>query len=385
MSNTEKKRVVVSAGLGSSLRNFRGSLIEAFILRGYEVHATAPRLLGDVETLSWLKHRGVVCHDIPIARASVNPINDLYAFFRLIVLLKKVRPQIYIGYTIKPVIWGLLAAGCLQVPKRVALITGLGYSFTGKAVGKRALVERIVSGLYSLSLRCASQVFFQNPDDLREFRVRGILPVCVPATVLNGSGVDLLAYRSEAFPLIGEIRFLLIARLLVNKGIREYVSAAAKLRLLYPNISFHLVGGEDPSPDGLSEREVRGWSKNNHVIWHGALADVRSIIAASHVYVLPSYREGTPRTVLEAMAMGRPIITTDAPGCRETVVNGENGFMVPVGSVEKLVEAMERFIREPGLIARMGRRSREIAENKYDVHKVNKIMLQEIGVDEENF
>jgi glycosyltransferase involved in cell wall biosynthesis len=373
-------RVVVSAGLSESLRNFRGALIEALCQDGQEVHAAAPFLLADEDTCLWLESRGVICHDVPIMRSGLNPISDLYAMFVLFSLMRRIKPNLYLGYTIKPVIWGLLAASLAGVPKRVALITGLGYAFTGHAKGKRALIQWIARWLYAFALDKASLVFFQNPDDLREFQGLGLVAQDKPVCVLNGTGVDLSSYCQSELPSVERFQFLLIARLLGDKGIREYAAAASLLLEKYTNVEFKLVGGLDPNPDGIGESEVQSWVNSNVLEWLGELKDVRPAIAECHVFVLPSYREGTPRTVLESMAMARPIITTDAPGCRETVVDGDNGFLVPVYSVELLAAAMEKFIKNPELIMTMGKRSREVAEEKYDVHKVNQVMLREMGI-----
>jgi glycosyltransferase involved in cell wall biosynthesis len=303
----------------------------------------------------------------------------LKALATLVVLARRVRPDVCLAYTIKPVIWGLLAAGLAGVRRRVALITGLGYAFTGEARGKRALVQWVARWLYARALRRATLVFFQNPDDRDDFVKLGLVAQSVPMVVLRGSGVDVEAFTPAALP-DGPVQFLLIARLLGDKGIREYARAAAIVRQRHPEARFHLVGGLDPNPDALSENEVRGWVAAGDIIWHGALEDVRPAIAASHVYVLPSYREGTPRTVLEAMAMGRPIITTDAPGCRETVRPGVTGFLVPVRDAPSLAEAMERYLDTPELIGPMGSAARNLVVEKYDVRKVNDRMLGAMGL-----
>jgi glycosyltransferase involved in cell wall biosynthesis len=375
----DRRRVFILAGLASSLVNFRGPLIAALVARGHQLHAAAPGLTKDTGTAEWLRQQGVICHNVPISRVGINPLADLRALLALILLMRRVNLDVFIGYTIKPVIWGTLAAWFAGVPQRFALITGLGYAFIGQAQGKRALIQWAARWLYAQALGRASLVFFQNPDDEIEFMRLNLIPAHLPTHVVNGSGVDTDAFSRAPLPT-GPTQFLLIARLLGDKGIREYAAAAEKLSDFYPEIKFHLVGGHDVNPDAIQPDEIRAWQDAGHIVWHGELTDVRPAIIATHVYVLPSYREGTPRTVLEAMAMGRAIITTDAPGCRETVVDAENGFLVPVRDVQALAEAMQRFLDEPTLIAPMGQRSREIAEDKYDVHKVNAVMLKEMGL-----
>lgn len=372
-------RVFILAGFPASLRNFRGALIEEFLARGIEVHAAAPSLSEDCSTRDWLVKRGVAIYDVSLQRAGLSIKEDLGTLRELIALLRRIRPDYFIGYTIKPVIWGLIAARLAHVPHRVALITGLGYAFTGEAKGKRAVIQRLARTLYARALCQAHLIFFQNPDDPVEMARHGMLPAHVPVKIVNGSGIDLAQFIKVELPA-GPPQFLLIARLLGDKGIREYAQAAAKLAARWPGVGFHIVGGIDPNPDGIPIAEVEEWTRAGHIIWHGAVDDVRPALAATHVYVLPSYREGTPRTVLEAMATGRAIITTDAPGCRETVRDGMNGFLVPVRDVEALIFAMEKFLLEPKLIEQMGEKSREIVVDKYDVRKVNTSMINEMAL-----
>jgi glycosyltransferase involved in cell wall biosynthesis len=168
--------------------------------------------------------------------------------------------------------------------------------------------------------------------------------------------------------------------MLGDKGVREYVAAAEVMRRLESSVECHFVGETDDNPDAIPDTEVRAWQREQNVVWHGQVADVRPLLAHAHVFVLPSYREGTSRSTLEAMSSGRPIITTDAPGCRETVIDGENGFLVEVGSVQSLVTAMRRFVRDPSILERFGRRSREIVEDRYEVAGVNAVMLRVMGL-----
>jgi glycosyltransferase involved in cell wall biosynthesis len=226
--------------------------------------------------------------------------------------------------------------------------------------------------MYRRALCHAEIVLFQNKDDLRDFRRYRALRADSRAALVNGSGVDLAHFAARPPP--SRLSFLMIARFLKDKGIREYGEAAARLKREHPDISFRLAGWLDRSPDSISSAELDAIVSGG-VEYLGKLDDVRDAIAQCSVYVLPSYREGTPRSVLEAMAMGRAVVTTDTPGCRETVVEGENGFLVPPRDAIGLEIAMRRFIAAPHLVARMGAASRRIAEEKFDVAKVNGAIL----------
>ncbi len=373
------KCILLTASLSSSLRNFRGPLIEALRDAGHQVHAAAPDLTSDTQTHDWLTARGVVCHDVPIARAGFGPLADLRALWALWRLMRHLRSDVFLGYTIKPVIWGLIAARLAGVPQRVALITGLGYAFTDGAGGIRRAVKALARGLYKVALRSATLVFFQNDDDRADFAAMGLLPSGTVVRVVAGSGIDLAQFPLQPLPH-GPVRFLLIARLLGDKGILEYAQAAQSVRRDWPEVEFHLVGGTDPNPAGIPEAEVRTWHSAGDIHWHGAQADVRPFLARCHVFVLPSYREGTPRTVLEAMATGRAVITTDAPGCRQTVAEGDTGFLVPLRDAPALAGAMIRLLQDPVLIARMGVAGRARAEKHFDVRHVNREMLLAMGL-----
>lgn len=369
-------KFLLIASFADSLLVFRGPLIDALLAHGLQVHVAAPGLTADSVVRQVLENKGVHSHDIPLQRTGMNPLADASAFFRFWRLMRVVRPDFVLAYTIKPVVYGLLAARLAHVPKRFALITGLGYSFQSN--DQRRLLRTLVQRLYRFALRGVHTTFFQNPDDAALFRRLKILEPSDALLVVNGSGVNIDHY--SVAPLPPAPRFLLIARLLGDKGIREYAQAASRIRSRYPDAVFSLVGWIDENPDSVTQQELDAWIADGTLEFAGRLDDVRPAIASCNVYVLPSYREGTPRTVLEAMAMGRAIITTDAPGCRETIRDGENGCLVPVRSVDALVAAMLRFINEPALAQRMGRKSRLIAEDRYDVRKVNAAMLSEMGI-----
>lgn len=371
-------KFLLVASFPDSILHFRGPLIDALLEQGISLTVSAPGLSKENPVGRELLAKGVAVYNLPLQRTGVNPFVDVVATLYLLWLMRKLRPRWVLGYTVKPVVYGTIAARLAGVPYRFCLITGLGYAFQEKLNQKRSKLRLLVQFLYRIALKGSSKVFFQNPDDEALFRSFGILSNGTPSIVVNGSGVDVSQYSVRPMPK--KLIFLLIARLLGDKGIREYVNAARMVRLMYPHITFDLVGWIDPGPDAIQQYELDAWVLEGVINYLGRLDDVRPAIANCSVYVLPSYREGTPRTVLEAMSMGRAIITTDAPGCRETVLDGENGFLVAVGSAEKLAEAMVRFVEQPQLIEAMGKRSRQIAEEKYDVQKVNKVMLQEMGV-----
>ncbi|WGV12252.1 glycosyltransferase family 4 protein [Psychrobacter maritimus] len=378
-------KFLIIASYPASISKFRGHLIKMLQNKGFEVHIASPEFNNHPEEAKELKELGYILHDIPMQRTGTNPLNDAKTLSALYLLMKKIKPSHVMGYTIKPVIYGSLAAKLARVPHRFALITGLGYAFQGadEQDYKKSTLQKVMHKLYSVALASTHKVFFQNPDDEALFRTMKILQPKASTTVVNGSGVDISEYSVQPFATIDDIlipRFLLIARLLGDKGVREYAQAAKTIKDKYPQAQFDLVGWIDDNPDAIEQQELDSWINEELFNFWGKLDDVKPAIAASSIYVLPSYREGTPRTVLEAMAMGRPIITTDAPGCRETVIDGYNGYLVPVKAVEELAAAMERFIVNPALIIEMGKASRQLVEEKFDVDAVNQSMLEAMGL-----
>lgn len=372
---TVPARLLLIASFAESVFAFRGELISSLERAGIEVHCAVPAGDDFVPRLRALYPRMVV-HCVPMERTGMNPVRDVVMFAKLWLLMRSLRPGFVLAYTAKPIIYGAIAAWLARVPRRYSLVTGVGFLFSEAS---RSLLLRLVVQLYGFALSRCHGVFFQNRDDQALFRNSGLLDTATPSVVVNGSGVDLDRFTPSVLPA-GAPSFLMVCRLLRDKGVVEYAEAAARIKEEYPNISLVLAGWIDRNPAAVSDSDLSRWCEDGGLVFLGRLADVRDALRLATVYVLPSYREGTPRTVLEAMAMGRPIITTDAPGCRETVIDGENGFLVPVKSVDALVEAMLKFIDDPTLAPRMGKRSREIAEEKYDVHKVNAVMLREMGI-----
>lgn len=369
-------KVLVIGVLPESLLNFRGDLIKAVVASGHDVVAMSEPTDGEMSFN--IERLGAKHHGYPVQRNGMSPRSDLATLFALWRAIKKERPDIILAYTIKPVVWGGLANLLCGHARFYALIEGLGYAFQGGGF-KRLLLKATVKALYRVPLFKASSVIFLNPDN-RELFVRNKIVRRDKCCLVDGCGVDVKHFGLVDLPSSGAVVFLCVARLLGEKGLREYVAAARIVRQQYPDTSFRLLGPRDPSPDGIPEEEVQDWHTSGQVDYYGSATDVRPFLKDCHVYVLPSYHEGLPRTVIEAMATGRPIITTDAPGCRETVTDGDNGYLVPVRNAERLAEAMCRFIEQPELIQTMGRRSRAIAERKYDVHRINEVMLREMGL-----
>ena len=369
------RKVLLLGSFAPSLINFRGPLIAAMIERGHAVVAAAPRL--DEATAEALRELGATPREIPLSNASLNPFSLLRSIREMRAIIRDERPDVVLSYTIKPVIVGAIAARAERVTTIVSLITGAGYAFTGGRELKRLLSRAVASLLYRLAFKRSEVIIFQNPDDERLFREQRLVPRGHETHIVNGSGVDLTHFAPAPVP--DGAAFLMIARLLKDKGIREFAEAAKRLKAEHPEVPITLVGDFDPSPNSLSRRELDELIRCG-IDYKGHLADVRPAIASCSVYVLPSYREGTPRSVLEAMAMGRAIITTDAPGCRETVRDGENGFLVRPRDSNSLFEAMMRLVGEPSLALSMGAASRRIAEAKYDVRQVNANLLRYAGL-----
>jgi glycosyltransferase involved in cell wall biosynthesis len=358
-----------------SVWNFRGPLIRALTDQGVIVYALAP----DFDDLSRKRVRelGAVPIDYILMRTGMNPVHDISAFFNLLQLLKRLSPDVALAYFIKPVIYGSIAAWQARVPKRFSMIEGLGYVFmedTESITWKRRMLRCVISYLYKFSLSFNKKVFFLNKDDIHQFVVKGIVNE-KKVVRIDGIGLN-LAYYMFMSSVLRPITFILIARMLREKGVYDFVEAARQVRLRYPAVRFLLVGGVDQNPGSLTETELRSWVNEGLVEWPGHVTDVRPWFAQSSVFVLPSYREGMPRCSQEAMAMGRPVITTDSIGCRETVEDGINGFIVPVRDPASLARAMIRFIESPDLIEIMGREGRRIAEERFDVHVINRQIIE---------
>lgn len=328
---------------------------------GWEVHvATEPGAAAAcVEAL------GFVHHGVPFQRGGLNPVRDLQSLVALARLFRRVRPDVVHCVTIKPVIWGGIAGRLTGVPARVAAVSGLGWVFL--APGWRARVLRTaVRALYRLALGGAGQrTIFQNTAD-RDLIARPGGALARNARIVRGSGVDLTRFRPAPEPG-GRPVVLFPARLLLDKGLREFVKAARALRDAGVAADFVAAGDPDPAnPASVPEHELAAWKAEGIVRFPGHVTDMAAVLAASHLVVLPSYREGLPKALAEAAAAGRPVVTTDTPGCRDAIVPGETGLLVPVGAVGELADAMRRLITDPALRRAMGAAGRRLAEDAFD-------------------
>jgi glycosyltransferase involved in cell wall biosynthesis len=367
-------KIIVLGSHAESLVNFRKDMLREMARRN-QVIACVPD--ASVAIITELETMGIEYRNVHLARTGLNPFADLATVVELYKLCKQLQPDQIFSYTIKPVIFGSIAAKLAGVKQIYSMITGLGSYFIHTDL-KSTLVKYLMILLYKIAMSFNTKVFFQNPDDIADFARLKIFNDPKRTVMVNGSGVNLDYFSPIALPT-GKISFLLIARFIQAKGLREYLAAAKLLKQQYPQLNFYLVGWTDNKDEALSAEFIQEYIDDGIVENLGKLADVRPALALSSVYVLPSYREGTPKSVLEAMASGRAIITTDVPGCRETVQHGDNGLLVPARDVAALRAAMEKFIIEPALIVQMGQRSREIAVNKYDVRKVNQAILLAMG------
>lgn len=353
--------------------NFRGDLIKEIISCGYEVIVTGPNR----DNVDKIEELGARFEEIPMNKNGVNPLHDLKYLFALKKLFKKEKPDVTLGYTSKPVIYGSIAAKLSKVPHVVAMVTGAGYAFTAKST-KAKVIKLIMSLLYKTAFCCANTVIFQNNDDKEQF-VKEKLVKETKTVIVNGSGVNTQKFTVAPFP--ERTTFFMLSRVMYSKGIREYLEACEIVKEKYPEVRCMLLGACEGIQDSISHEQLKTYVDRNIIEHFGETDTVADYYKQCSVYVLPSYREGTPRTVLEAMAMGRPIITTDAPGCKETVIDGKTGFLVPVKDAEEVAEKMIEFIENPDLIKTMGKESLEYCINKFDVNKVNKDMCRYLRIE----
>src|SRR5690554_1294605 len=365
------KITLISQNASPGLIIFRKELIQTLSAQDHKVYCFAIDFTD--ATREQVKNLGGIPVDYSLNRTGLNPLRDVRDTWTLSRKLKEINPDLMFSFFAKPVIYGSLAAKLAGVPRRVGMLEGLGFTFTEQPFPlpfKTKLIRWVQVQLYRLSVPLLDKIIFLNPDDPKDLLEKYSIKA-KQVEVLGGIGLNLADYPYSPAPS-EPVRFIFIGRLLAEKGVNEYIAAAQLVRQRYPEAEFVMLGGlDEANPGGLTRIELDTLIAQGAVIHPGHVDNVDEWLANSSVFVLPSYREGVPRSTQEAMAIGRAVITTDVPGCRETVVDGVNGFFVPPWSPEQLAEKMIRFIEQPELIEQMGRESFRIAQEKFDASKVN--------------
>lgn len=375
-------KVIFVGTVASSFYGFRADLIRTLLKKGHQVYAFTSEYTA--EDLKKIEKLGATPITYTLNRGGLNPLADTIATYQLSKKIKAINPDLVFSYFSKPVIFGTLAAKLAKAPRVVGMLEGLGYTFTEqpKGLGKKTqLIKKIQVFLYKIALPQLDQLIFLNPDDPKDLLEKYAINV-KKVEVLGGIGLNLQDYPYQPLSNIHlPLKFLFIGRLLKEKGIHEFVQAAKLVKKIYPDTEFTILGGIDHHNLGaLQETELDTLISSNIIQYPGHVSNIKDWIADSHVFVLPSYREGVPRSTQEAMAIGRAIITTDVPGCRETVVDSVNGFLVPKWNPQALAEKMIYFIENPEQTQVMGTESYKIAVEKFDAEKVNQRLVNILGL-----
>ena len=374
--------VVIIGTVATSFYGFRADLIRILLKKDYRVYAFTSEYT--TEDLKKIEQLGAIPVTYTLNRGGLNPLADIVATYQLAKKIKAINPDLVFSYFSKPVIFGTLAAKIAKVPRIIGMLEGLGYTFTDQPEGlskKTQLIRKIQVFLYKIVLPQLDQLIFLNPDDPKDLLERHAIQV-KKVKILGGIGLNLKDYPYQPLNSIHfPIKFLFIGRLLKEKGIYEFVQAAKLVKKIYPDTQFTVLGAIDHHNLGaLQQTELDTLISSNIIQYPGHVNNIKDWIADNHVFVWPSYREGVPRSTQEAMAIGRAVITTDVPGCRETVIDGVNGFLVPKWDPEALVEKMIYFIEHPEQIRVMGAESYKIAVEKFDAEKVNQRLVDILGL-----
>lgn len=361
-------KIMILSSYAPSVFFFRKEMIAVMQERGHDVIVAAPE-----RGMNWndrFEEIGVQYYSInDIEKTGKNPFKDLKGLYSILRLLLEIKPDKVFTYQAKTNIYGTIAARSAAIKEIYVLMGGLGSVLRN---GEKNPIKTILKLEYKLTFALSKKIFLQNRDDLK-LLLDNDLVKRDKVTMINGSGVNLDSFTEKSF--VSKKVFLLIARIIKDKGILEYINAAKIVKEKYPKTRIQLLGYFDTNPTAIKREEIQHYVNEGIIEYLGSTDDVRPYLEKCSVFVLPSYHEGTPKSVLEAMATARPIITTDAPGCRETVIDGVNGFLVPVKSVEKLAEKMIWMIEHQKKAEEMGKEGRRICEDKFDVKKVNKVIL----------
>ena len=374
---SKNKKIIMIGTTAACFYGFRADLIKSLNIQNITIYAFTTD--HNAIELEKIKQLGAIPIVYQLNRGGLNPVADILATYKLAQQIKEIQPDLVFSYFAKPVIFGTLAAKIAKVPKNIGMLEGLGYTFTDQPNGqsfKTKLIKAIQIFLYKLALPALDHLIFLNKDDLNDLITKNNIQV-KQTHVLGGIGLDLNQYNYTPANSSLPLKFLFIGRLLKEKGIHDFIAAAKIVKSKFPETVFTILGGVDEANLGaLTKNELNQYIENELIEYPGHVSNIPEWIKNSSVFVLPSYREGVPRSTQEAMAIGRPVITTDVPGCRETVIDGVNGFLVPKWNAEVLAEKMIYFIEHPGQIRVMGDASCKIAQEKFDADEVNQRLLK---------
>jgi glycosyltransferase involved in cell wall biosynthesis len=350
-------RIAIVLNTSWNIYNFRMSFVKTLVAKGYEVHTIAP-----VDDYThYLVEAGCIHHAVKMDSRGANPIKDVALIVELLLIYRKIQPDIVLHYTIKPNVYGTLAAAILRIPV-VNNVCGLGTVFL-----KNNLVSAIAIALYKFSFRFASKVFFQNPDDMKLFLDKNLVQADA-VDLVPGSGIDLEHFKPKRFARNERFTFLLISRLITDKGIFEYIQAVRKLKSSGVDARFQILGAMDPEHKrGIKVEVINDWIQSGTIEYLGTTDDVRMFINKADCIVLPSYREGTPRTLLEAASSSKPIIATDVPGCNNVVEDNFNGYLCKLKDSDDLADKMKKMASlEAPALQLFGENGRSKMEAEYN-------------------
>lgn len=370
-------KVIIFAADSKSLYMFRGGLVGHLKSKGLEVVCYCSEDSFFKEAQKLFHDKGVELKPLDFFNNGKNLLKDMATLKKIYSLLKEEKPNYIFSYHTKPGLYVGLCCWFFPKIKFYPTITGLGYLFSSMDATAK-FFKNIICLLYRFVFKRSTKVFFQNKDDLNLFEKKKVI-ASSKALIVNGSGINLNEYPFH--PLPEKLAFLFIGRIIKDKGIIEYLDACKILKEKYPSIDCRLIGATSKNPTAISNEIIQEKCDMAKIEYVGEVYDVRPWLEKTSVFVLPSYREGLPRSGLEALSMGRAVITTDVPGCREIVQDGINGYLVPEKNSHALAKAMIRMAEQKENIHQMGQASRKMAEQRFDVNLVNKAMLEAMGVD----
>jgi glycosyltransferase involved in cell wall biosynthesis len=363
-------RIAIVLNTSWNIYNFRMNFVRALLKKGHEVHTIAPH----DEYAKYLEEAGCINHVVRMDSRGANPIKDCALIAELFMVYYKVKPDMILHYTIKPNVYGTIAASLLRIPV-INNVCGLGTVFL-----KNDVVSAVAMFLYKVSFRFAKKVFFQNPDDLKLFLDKNLVPAKA-VDLLPGSGIDLNKFTALNYHRNERFTFLMISRLITDKGVLEYIDAIRKLKASGSQANFQILGAMDPEHKrGIKKELIQEWIDEGLIEYLGTTNDVRKFIQRADCIVLPSYREGTPRTLLEAASSSKPIIATDVPGCNHVVVNNYNGLLCKLKDANDLAEKMRQMAGlDNETLKQFGANGRTKMEAEYDESLVIDKYLQALS------